>query len=557
GYLGLNTQFDYCLALGVKPKINYADPEVVFIGGQTMAWDNYGFSSPPSFPNAFNWALTHADYHSVAFNPASSTQMMLGTDGGIFTGTLNYNSNLTTLASITWNAANNHYCTTQLNFSAINQNPNAANQCISGMQDNGTWIYTNNVYQTPIPNSGDGYDCALDMNGSQYYTVNGRYYRQDVGGGAAVDITPGSSVLNIDGAGAVYYPSLFVLDQSNPDSKHQNAIYLAAFSLDNYYSYLVTTPDASNISANPWTVLNTASPLSSPHFGGGTITAMAMSPGSYSTAGVYNFSKVLYVGTSDGSIYRITDPQNYFGLLSSQLIKQPVTGDGSISSIAVDPGNVNSLMFTESNYNSLTGIGYTTDPYDANPVWYNETGSLSKLSIRSCAIAEGPSGPEYFVGTSAGLWSLSAMPTYSIPGGPYWSQEGFQPIGWAIVNSLSYRPADNTLLVGTHGDGMFWGALGTSSRLTGIQGDGNKNQINELNIYPVPAAKAELTVNLNMVSGRKTNIQIWDASGKQVNSFEQELNTGSNTFKLPVSDLAPGTYFLKVESMPAKKFILL
>ncbi len=63
---------------------------------------------------------------------------------------------------------------------------------------------------------------------------------------------------------------------------------------------------------------------------------------------------------------------------------------------------------------------------------------------------------QYFVGTSVGLYAIGAtLPYATLPASTVWSQEGVGDMGNAVVSSLSLRPADGNLLVGTHGYGMW------------------------------------------------------------------------------------------------------
>jgi hypothetical protein len=78
-------------------------------------------------------------------------------------------------------------------------------------------------------------------------------------------------------------------------------------------------------------------------------------------------------------------------------------------------------------------------------------------SFRSSAIAITNVGVEYFVGTSVGLFKTTI--DGSNPNATVWTQEGASQIGNAVVDALALRPVDNTLLVGTHGYGMWTTAL--------------------------------------------------------------------------------------------------
>jgi hypothetical protein len=64
-------------------------------------------------------------------------------------------------------------------------------------------------------------------------------------------------------------------------------------------------------------------------------------------------------------------------------------------------------------------------------------------------------GCEYYIGTSVGLYS-----TTSVSGTVSWSKEGSSTLAYALVSALDYRPEDNSLLIGTHGNGLYLAEIG-------------------------------------------------------------------------------------------------
>ncbi len=547
---GTDTQDDYCLALGVAPKALIANPDNVFIGGVNLYWSNNGFSNS----NYQAVSTVHSDNHVVAFNPVKNTEVLAGCDGGIYRGVMTLSNAAVT--NVNWTALTNGYRTTQYYFVNINQNVNssaAPNQYIGGLQDNGTMMYNGSLNQVSV-GGGDGNCVGLDNIGTQYYILNisgHNFWRNDLNGNA-VDITP--AVLT----NQTYYnflPGLFMLDQSN--TAQSNVMYIPAAIYNpnmsgGFEGILLMAKNALSITSGSglgWTVL-------SPVFES-NVTAIAEETNfPYTANGGPNPSKVLYVGTQDGAIYRITDPQNFYGQLTSKEIRLPQVGDGFISSISVNPLYPGTVIFTESNYNSHVGVGYTTTALSATPTWQNVTGNLSTLSIRSSAIAYGAAGAEYIVGTSAGLYSIKQMPA---SGSPVWSQEGAGTVGFATVNSLSYRYADNKLLIGTHGNGMYLGTLGTGSSpmLSGIEDKGNGKNETAITVYPNPARSQDVTVSFTLTEPRLARVQILNAGGKLVYSSLQEFAEGNNTCTLPTSGLPGGVYSVMIDGLPVKRVVFL
>ena len=178
------------------------------------------------------------------------------------------------------------------------------------------------------------------------------------------------------------------------------------------------------------------------------ITVLSTSRGTYNSS-----TSSLFIGTNDSKVYRLDDPANASSSTAPVNISSglPFT-IGYISSISVNPRNDDTILVTLSNY-GINSIWWTGNANAASPTWRNVEGNLSIPSIRSSAIVITPEGVEYFVGTSVGLYNT--MINASSPSTTAWSQEGATEIGNALVSSLALRTADNKLLVGTHGYGMW------------------------------------------------------------------------------------------------------
>ena len=138
------------------------------------------------------------------------------------------------------------------------------------------------------------------------------------------------------------------------------------------------------------------------------------------------------------------------------------------------------------------------------PTWTLVERNLNAHSIRSAEITEVGEETVYFIGTARGLYS-STDPT-----SVNWEMEGESNIGLALISSLAYRPADNKLLIGTHGNGMYEttieGTLSTNSYASALQ----------LSFYPNPTKK-ELNLQSNTLDlSQNLNYTISDLTGKVV-----------------------------------------
>jgi hypothetical protein len=210
-------------------------------------------------------------------------------------------------------------------------------------------------------------------------------------------------------------------------------------------------------------------------------------------------------------------------------------------------------MAVVSNY-AVTSIWWTNNAKSATPTWRNAEGNLTLPSIRSAVIAvkkDASNNPvtEYYVGTSVGLYSAVNIGATLIGGGsPTWQREGGSVLNFAVVQSLAYRPVDNVLLIGTHGNGIYYTFLGTSNFIPN-QNTGTSNPVTNdknfiKNIFPTLSSGRIDYRTGNMFTIKKISIQVFNMSGQQVWHSEAGYNDGS----IDISGLSRGAYILSIYS---------
>jgi hypothetical protein len=432
-------QSGYDLVVAVKPDV----ATTVFIGGTNayrstdagLTWTRIGgYASPASYSL---YAGSHPDIHAFVFQPGSPTTMLCGNDGGIQRTTANL------AATVAWTPINTGYRTYQYYY--VTLDPRTGNEkVLGGSQDNGSTRNVGGIGTSfEMVYGGDGVSVGLsnDIGGSFYEYVgsqNGFINRRTAATalGFTTDITPtGESNSGI-------FVTLFKLDADN-----SNTLYYAN---DNA---LYRTTTASTVASGTWTSMTgVGTAVVSSH----DITALATTRGTYGAG-----TASLFIGASDlvtgplesAKLFRLDDPAGVAaGTGPVDITSASFPAGAFISSIAVNPRNDDTAMVTFSNY-GVSGIWWSGNANSATPTWtaIENTTSFFLPSMRSSAIVVNGATVEYYVGTSAGLFS-----TTSISGATtVWVQEGVTTIGNALVGSLALRPADNTLLVGTHGHGMW------------------------------------------------------------------------------------------------------
>jgi hypothetical protein len=488
-------QTGYDLVVAVKPDA-FA---TIFIGGTNSyrstdagaTWTRIGgYASPAGY---ILYSSSHPDVHAFAFKPTSSTTMLCGNDGGIQRTTDNL------AGTVAWTQINTGYRTYQYYY--VDIDPRSGNtKVIGGAQDNGS---TRNIGGSGIDFElvwgGDGVSVGLsdpavsggtqyEYVGSQVGPINRRASTTALGFIDAAIIPPGES-------GTGLFVTLFKLDQDNSERLYyanDNALY--------------RTTSASTVTSGTWTSMTG---IAASVGGANDITAIALTRGTYSAA-----TASLFMGTSNGKVYRLDDPTG----VAAATVPVDITGatfpaSAYISSIAVNPRNDDTVLVTFSSYGT-SSCWWTGTANTPVPTWTAVEGSLSLPSYRSSAIHAVPGSPEvhYFVGTSVGLYRVVGL-----PGITTWTKEGSGDMGNAVVSSLSFRPADGNLLVGTHGYGMWKTAL---------------------SLFALPVQLTEFNGTLQ---NNKTALLQWTTAAEYNSKhFELEKSIDGNSYKKIATLLAAG-----------------
>lgn len=425
-------QGGYDLVIAVKPD----NPNVVFIGGTNAYRSNDGFTSNTNTTRIGGYANTggyslyanhHADVHAFAFMPNNPNMMLCGTDGGLHEG------NIST-PNVTWVNRNNNFTTFQYYYAAVDPTV-GSDKYIGGTQDNGTNyrnVGTNAHIQTF---GGDGVSVGISAANQHHYigTQSGNVYRK----GPNVANNFFNATLTPPGLNASrLFVTLFHLDPDN-----STILYYADFNElwrnGRADTVLLATPAADRMKQ----ITSVATAV-----GSFSIRSITTSRGAYNNA-----TSKLYFGTNDGRVFRVDDPRDADPATPPVQINSGAgMPAGSIMGISVNPRNADTLLAVYSNY-GITNIWFCENATSVNPTWTAIEGNLSLPSIRSAAIVISNGAVEYYVGTSTGLYSTTQLNG----NGTQWVKEGADIIGNALVVDLKLRPADNRMIVATHGNGLF------------------------------------------------------------------------------------------------------
>jgi hypothetical protein len=568
------TQFGYNLTLAVYPT----DPNMVFLGGVNLFRSTNGFATGSatswiagyaqdmsaavygnSTPDITKWS--HPDIHNLAFDPSNPKRAICANDGGLQITEDITAGNPSQAEPVAWKVISN-YQTLQYYKVTIDPEPNRMNFA-GGAQDNGTRFRdATGLLATPTNNNqyrvlgGDGGTAALaKLNSSDNTQI--LYCSVQYGDMRRATLRAGNITLtnNISPTGLTAIPGTtlfgefvtnFELDPDNTED-----LYYVNF------NRLFRTKNASTVTRTTWEELEGV---------GKTVDANGISDNTILTIralelsrGEYFPSHVLYIGTTGGRVYRLNNPRNApTSTLPVDITPPAIKDKAVIVDIASNPNNDEEIMVVASNYtangNPIANIWWTNNAKSSNPTWRNAEGNLGAPSIRSCAIVvkkDAGNNPvtEYYVGTSIGLYSASNIGPMLQSGTPItWAREGANVLNYAVVTSLAYRPQDNTLLVGTHGNGMYYASLGTPdfrpNQNTGINDPvRNDNNFIQSAVPTVTHNTIDYRIG-NMFTVKKLVIQVYSVTGQLVMRRETGYQNGS----LNVQKLARGPYVLTITS---------
>ncbi|HCT23614.1 MAG TPA: hypothetical protein DIW54_09885 [Chitinophagaceae bacterium] len=557
----ISLQGGYNMCVAIKPD----DPRLMLIGGtvlfrsvdsfatNTVNWiGGYGFgSSSGSTNNPFGfYPNSHPDIHCFAFDPTNPKRLFCGNDGGIQV------TEDITATPVVWTYLRN-YQTLQYYHVAIDPE-SGKNNFFGGAQDNGSHYR----------------DASLNMGNRPSYrpTINDH---EMVGGGDGVSVDIGKiaagkqplylgaqtgTMIRDDALNYFTTTQVSIRPpndqlQSNPSSGYGEFVTVFKLSHANSealfyvnYNRLFRTTQASTVTqttSNGWDRMTGVE--NAVNAAGGSTIAIRTIDFSW---GPYLSSHSMYLGTTNGKVYRLDDYLNA-SVTTSPIDITPVGLTGNVQDIAVNPNNDNEIMAVVSNYNA-TSVWWTRNAKAATPVWFNAEGNLTTPSVRSCVIVAKKTGTttssEYYIGTSVGLYSCENMGYRLEASQPItWTREAPALINFSVVTTMDYRPEDNVLLVGTHGNGMYFCELGGANfnpnnptALNTIVND--KNFIRS--IQP-SSARGNFNYLVGNATGvRNMSVRVLDIGGQVV--YQNNVAYADGT--LPLQRFAAGTYVIEITS---------
>lgn len=287
---------------------------------------------------------------------------------------------------------------------------------------------------------------------------------------------------------------------------------------------------------------------------------------------------VLYVGTSDGRLYRFSnismardsasadiddwDKPDSTRANTSVIEKTLVRSFGTsrvITSIATHPFDKDKLIVTLGNYGNTDYVYYSSNATSTMPTLLQKDGgsSLPDFPVYSATFNfNDPNGTQVLLGTEYGVFTTEDISAATVD----WVQENnglanvpVFDLDQQLTIRYDLKPLtdhEGAIYAGTHGRGIFRTTSDAVIDYIGIKEPTLNEEVVKakvLNVYPNPATSV-INVELSLEGRTDVTINIRSITGQQVKSVKYaKLAKEVETLEVPVNNLAKGTYIITMQ----------
>lgn len=499
-----NGQCWYDLSAAVDPNT----PTTFLMGGVDMmktvdGGTNWNQITQWSSGCALSIANIHADNHAITYIGNSSTDVITGTDGGIY-----YSAD----GGSTWTSKNIGYNVTQ--FYAADFHPTNLNYFLTGAQDNGSHkLNAAGIGSSTRVTGGDGGICHIDQTDGNIqvtsYVYNNYYYSRN-GGASFATVSGGNSTTS---AGWFINPTDY----------------------DDAFDVLYTSG-----SANTYGLVSGLSGTGTPTFsfvpfsdlGSRRISAIAVDPNA--SGGVVWFAG--YLASSAPVLVKASNANTTSPSVVASFVPSGFTAGSYISSLDIEKGNPSHLLATVSGY----GTNSVMESVDGGTTWTNVEGNLPDMPVRwgifapaNAMLNSSNTGGGIILATETGIWCTSGNTAGT---STVWTPQN-TGLGNVSCYMLKYRESDRTLVVATHGRGMF------TTVIPSIATSVNTVQNTKGFITYASANNSTLFIKTGTLTGVKNmQVNVLDMQGRTL--LSEKTNYGNQS--LPINRLPAGGYIVKI-----------
>ena len=273
---------------------------------------------------------------------------------------------------------------------------------------------------------------------------------------------------------------------------------------------------------------------------------------------ISNDGNTLFVGTTNGRLYRISNLQNArtkneASIDSANTYVVTVNQIGTFSNrvvtgIDVDPNDANRVAVSLGNYGNTNFVYVSTNALSAAPTFTPKQGNLPNVPAYAVSFDKGNAG-RLVVGTEWGVFMTdnlsSGAPTYSEENDgmaripvfeieQYRTNENYDP------NAAGSSETEGDFFIATHGRGLFHTTTTSSSRPVSIAERPADQKGLALGVYPNPSTDR---IQVPLDGQGEVHISVRTVDGRIVRRMDlKRVPTGFETMTVDVSGLAKGSY---------------
>ncbi len=273
---------------------------------------------------------------------------------------------------------------------------------------------------------------------------------------------------------------------------------------------------------------------------------------------ISNDGNTLFVGTTNGRLYRISNLQNArtkneasIDSVSSYVITVDQIGTFSnrvVTGIDVDPNDANRVAVSLGNYGNTNFVYVSTNALSAAPSFSPKQGNLPNVPAYAVSFDKGNSG-RLVVGTEWGVFMTdnlnSGAPTYTEENDgmaripvfeieQYRTNENYDP------NAAGSSETEGDFFIATHGRGLFHTTTTSTSRPVSIVERPADQKGLALGVYPNPSTDR---IQVPMDGQGEVRISVRTLDGRVVRRMDlKRVPSGQSTLTVDVSGLAKGSY---------------
>jgi len=565
---GVNTQFNYNMMLTVAPD----DENFVLLGATNLFRSADGFATAaddadvtwiggygkPSI-DSFIWPNQHPDQHAAVFDPTDGKRVWAAHDGGLSV------TNDIQAVDIVWEFKNDGYNTVQF-YTVSLPKTDEDTRVMGGTQDNGT-LYFDHTLQINQSfwdlSSGDGSHLHFGNDFAYVSSQNGSIIQLDFEAIketlANVETTDPDTLVSPFEVGGSFWT--FV----QPRNK-ENSLFIHPFAVAPNNDGQMFFPDGRFLfRASTLTQLekNLSSDDPLPEGTWTRLDGLAM-PENYVISAISHSTtapekRIYWGGSNTGEseglpvIFRLdnSDIASFMGSSFEDVSIPEESGAETgtyVHDIDVNEINGDEVIAVISNYR-VESIFHSTD---GGETWTGVEGNLAGTeitpgpSVRQSAILPlDDQNTLYIAATSAGVFTTTELSGSNT----FWQREASGLIGFSIAEALDIRTSDKTIAVGTHGRGVWIGAVQVTvsnedelTVETPIRFELKQNFPNPFN--PSTAIQFALSEPANVT------LQVFDVNGRRVTTLlnDESRNSGQHTISFDASNLASGVYFYRINA---------